>query len=198
MAITASDILDYILANKLHVEDGEYLLQEKVDSMGIDAVESARVWIWGRFLHAAETDQFEAMTLAILSNLDSGDMVSLATIRAALETAGVSDVAQTVMIFDVWCQLAVSNIWQAAKIHKEGMYSKTEAQEMIDAIIGLDAYSSITGTGSGSGSSGRELLGEPVIVTDNYTKKEISIECEGFDPPWSEEDEVFEGVWGSE
>lgn len=192
MTITSSDILTYLLDKKFHFEDSDYLLQDKVATMGLDAVTSARVWIWGRFFHSDRQELWNTVVENILDYLVVGNLTSLDAIRTALEDAGRTLIPETVMLFDVWTQMAVLNIWQACNMEKAGMYSKKEAQEMISAIIGRDAYP--LGGSSGGGTQG-DSIAEPVVSTDNYTPSEISIECGGYDPPFGKDQEVFNGVY---
>jgi len=183
VTINNAEILAYVLDNRLHLEDGEYLLQERVSTMGRDAVSSAFAWIWGRFFHAGRGDIFSAWKTATYDDLEAADLVNLDTIRAKYVANGVDSdlVDMYVMLFDSLVQLSVSNIWQDSQMADEGKQSKKEAQELISAIIGNDA-NPLGGSGDGAGSSqDMDQLGEASVEVCALSAEDIKTELGGYE-----------------
>lgn len=173
MTVTNGDILDYVLANRMHLEDGEYALQEKAGTMGADAVGSARIWLQGRFLAAGETATFRAFIVATWGGLDAADLVDLETIRAAYYTDLADDVlTETYMLlFDALVRLTIAYIWVAAGMEGEGDIAQGKAQELISAIVGSVANPDNV-TGGDGGDIGEGL--PSTIVVSPLTDTEIS------------------------
>ena len=182
MPVTNADILTYVLTNRLHLEDGEYLLQEKVETMGQDAVSSAFTWIWGRFFHAGRSDILTLWKAAVYDSVDPVDLESLDTLRARFVTNDISTelIDMYVMLFDSVAQLAVANIWQASNMEDEGESRKKEAQQLISAIIGNDA-TPLAGQDGGGGNQDMEQFGDAVVCVDAATATEIKTELGGFE-----------------
>jgi hypothetical protein len=175
MTITNGDILEYILNNRLHVEDGEYLLQEKVETMGHDAIGSARAWLFGRFLHAGETEIFEAFITMTYDDLTPGDLTELSAIRAAFFTATGSNKQTTsiyMMLFESLIRLSVAYIWKAAGMEGEADSEEKNAQELISAIVG--AYGNPENVlGDEDGGDMADAALESVVSTYNLTEDEV-------------------------
>ena len=180
MALENGDILDYILANRMHFEDGEYALQEKADTMGADAVGSARIWLQGRFLAAGETATYRAFTVATWDELDSADLVDLETVRAAYYTDLADDIlTETYMLlFDALVILTIANIRTAAGMEGESDYAQDMAQELVSAIVG-----SIANPGNVTGGEGGEVGdGLPSVITVSpMTDAEIKAELGNYE-----------------
>ena len=183
MTITNGDILTYILANRLHYEDGQYLLQEKAESMGHDAIGSARAWLFGRFLHAGETEIFEAFITMTYGDLIPGDLTELEDIRAPFFTATGSDKQTTsiyVMLFEALIRLSVAYIWKAAGMEGEAESEEKNAQELITAIVGAYANpENILGDETGGDMADAAL--SSVVEVYCLTADEIKVYTEGYE-----------------
>jgi hypothetical protein len=182
MAINNGDILTYILTNRLHYEDGEYLLQEKVETMGEDAVGSARAWLYGRFLQAGETDTFDAFMTATYDDLVVGNLTKLEDIRAAylVITADATSTSIYTMLFDAFIRLSVAYIWKASGMEGEAEPEEKMAQELIVAIVGAVANpENILGDSEGA-DAGEAALGSVVTVYP-LTADEIKVYTEGYE-----------------
>ena len=138
MTLTNSDILTYILTNRLHAEAGEYLLQEKIETMGEDAVGSARTWLYGRFLNAGETTLFHEWTDVTFNDLIPTNLSNIEAVRAAylVLTTVVDTTSVYTMLFESFIRLSVAYIWQAAGMEGEKESEELIAQELIVAIVG--------------------------------------------------------------
>jgi hypothetical protein len=165
VAITNGNLIDYIVANRLFVEDGEYLLQEKIASLGHDAVGSARAWIWGRFYQSGTIDTLTGFTEATFGNLVVGDLAELATVRAAYDAQGV-DSDLFMAIFEALIQLSIANLWQASGLVESGAHLLKEAKEMILAIVG-NAADPDSGNGGGVGSDNLEAVFEIDVMSES-------------------------------
>lgn len=156
MALENADILDYILTNRLFLEDGEYLLQEKIDTMGVDAVGSARAWLFGRFLHAGETTTFQEFITVTFDDLIPAKIETLEITRAAyLVITGDKDTTNVyMMLWEALVRLTIAYIWEAARMDGQKSIIEKGAQELISAIVGASANpdNAIGGEGSGGGS----------------------------------------------
>lgn len=177
MAITNADILTYIRTNRLHSENSDYLLQGKIDSMGADAVSSARAWLFGRFYHADRVGIYNSFIAAVYTTLDDTDLTTLDTIRAAFVSAGVEDVDLTVVLFDSMVQLAISNIYESAGQEGAGLETRTEAVELISSMLGMEADANVGGAAGGAGG----YTGEAVVGTSSLTDDEMKDELWGYE-----------------
>jgi len=175
MAITNGNLIDYIVTNRLFVEDGEYLLQEKIATLGHDAVGSARAWIWGRFYQSGTIDVLTGFNTATFDTLVVGDLSELATVRAAYVAQGV-DADLYMAIFEALVQLSIANLWQSSGMVDSGTQLLKEAKEMILAIVG-NAANPDGGAGGEVGSSGLE----PVFEIDIMDEAEITSYLGGYE-----------------
>lgn len=182
MAITNADILTYVLANRITDEDGVYLLQEKAETMGEDAIGSARTWLYGRFLHAGELTTWEAFTTATYTGLVAGNLTTIETVRAAyLANLGDATLSSMyTMLFESLIQLSVAYIWQAAGMEGEAETAKRESQEFITAIVGALANPDNVLGDSEGGDAGEASLGS-VITVHALTVDEIKVYTEGYE-----------------
>ena len=181
MAITNGDILGYITNNRLHYEDGQYLLQEKVATMGNDAVGSARAWLFGRFFHAGESTVFEAFITITYDDLDTTDLDDLATIRAAYYTATGSKETTSLymMLFESLIRLSVAYVWKSAGMFEDANSEEKNAKELITAIVGAYANPDNV-TGGDDGDIGDAALGT-VIDVYNLTDAEVTTLLGGYE-----------------
>ena len=169
MAITSADILTYISTNRAFSEDYNYILQDSESTIGRDAVASAVSWLWGRFFKSGRTDIYDEWYASVFADLESTDLTNMDTIRSALATSDEDNEDRNVMMFDILVQLSVANLWQESAQEDSVKHVKAEAQEMLDAIIGADAYPT---TEASAGA--RDNPGEAVFYVDVYTDDEIS------------------------
>jgi hypothetical protein len=182
MPITNADILTYVLANRITDEDGVYLLQEKAETMGEDAIGSARTWLYGRFLHAGELTLWDAFIIATYDNLVAGNLTNLDAVRAAYLVI-TSDAALTsmyTMLFESLIQLSVAFIWGAAGMEGELDSAKQEAQEFIVAVVGALANPDNALGDSEGGDAAEAALGTVVTVYPP-TAEEIKVYTEGYE-----------------
>ena len=163
-----------ISTNRLSYNTGDYILQEKVDTMGADAVGSARTWLWARFYHGNRIDIFNDWVTAIYTNLDPGDLVTLESIRAVLETNDAVNADVQMMLFEALVQISISNLWQENENVETASLAKREAQDLIQALIGNSATPN-----ENSGESNNEL-GAAVVAIASPTEAEQKILYEGF------------------
>ena len=138
MAITNTNILDYVLNNKVFQEDATYLLQDKKDTMGVDAVGSSFTWMYGRFFHGGR-QEFFATWKKLLLTFDFTDLENLETITAVFKAADAVNYETYTMLFDALVNLTISNMYGDAGQDGEATVQKKEAQELIQAICGNDA-----------------------------------------------------------
>lgn len=181
MTLANSDILTYILANRLFVEDGEYLLQEKVETAGRDAIGSARAWLFGRFFGAGETTLYTAWNTATFTDLISANLTELSAVRAAyLVITGDQETTDIyMMLFEAFIRLGTAYIWDVARMDGDVKTAKKEAQEFITALVGAKANpDNVLGGANGSGNDA--ALGA-VVTTDAWTDAEITDELGGYE-----------------
>ena len=175
MTITNGDIVTYITTNRLHYDDGQYLLQEKVATMGNDAVGSARAWLFSRFFHAGETETFEAFITMTYDDLIPGDLADLASVRAAYYVATSSNKETTsiyMMLFESFIRLATAYIWKAAGMIGDSDVEEKNAQELITAIVG--SYANPENVTGGEGGDIGDAVLSSVIEIYNLTDAEIT------------------------
>ena len=175
MAITSADILTYIASNRAFSEDYSYVIQDKASTMGRDAVASAVSWLWGRFLKAGRTDLYDEWYASVFTDLESTDLTNLDTVRSALATSDEDNEDRNVMLFDILVQLSVANLWQDSAQEETIRTVKEEAQEMLEAIIGADAFPQPEQGGV------RDNPAEAIICIDAYTYDEITDLLGGYD-----------------
>ena len=175
--LTNGNIIDYVLANRLFLEDGEYLTQERLRTIGNDAVGSARAWLWGRFFQAGKGTAFTEFTSTTFDDLIPADLAEMADIRSAYTALDV-DADLFIAVFDALVQLSVANLWQASGQEESGKQALKEAKEMVLAIVGkaADPEGEI---GAGGGASGGPL--EAHVVIDTWTEAEITAELGGYE-----------------
>jgi len=181
MALTNGDILDYILANRLFLEDGEYLLQEKIDTMGRDAVGSARAWLFGRFLQAGETTTFQEFIDETYDNLIPANLTEIEDIRAAyFVLTGDKDTTNVyVMLFEALVRLAIAYIWEAARMDGQASIVEKGAQELISAIVGASANPDNVIGGDEGGGGTMPLV--PSVNVYALTDDEVSAMLGGYE-----------------
>lgn len=174
--ITNTQILTYVQTNRLHYEDSEYLLQEKSETMGVDATSAAKIWIESKYGHADRLDEFEAFELA-LTNVEEADLATLETLRAKFIANGITaNVARVYMhLFEVWVKRIISNIFRGAGMHDEAKTSEIMSEDSLGSVLGFSALPlSANATGTDN------EFGESTVVVDTTTEDEITCELGGY------------------
>jgi len=179
--VTNSDLLTYILANRFHYEDGQYLLQEKAETMGEDAIGSARSWLYGRFFQAGETEIYDAFIAVLYAGLVPASLTTLEGIRAAIQviTGDTALTSMYTMIFESLIRLSVAYIWKAAGMDGEAKSEEKLAQEFITAIVGAHANPGNV-IGGEDGSQNDAALGSTVVVYP-ITDAEVTTLLNGYE-----------------
>ncbi len=152
----------------MHVEDGEYLLQEKVSTLGVDSLGSARAWLFGRFYTAGNTTIFAAFIESTFTDLASTDLDDLETIRAAYltNTGDAETTSIYMMLFESLIRLTIAYFWQASRMDSDAEVEEKTAQELISTIVGsLADPDTVIG--------GELTAGIPSVTVDIMTDAEI-------------------------
>lgn len=165
MAIANSDILAYVMDNRLFYEEGEYLLQSKVETMGEDAIGSARTWMYARFFHAGELATFDAFMKVTYDDLTPGDLTNIEDVRAAYLVITTEDSTTSLytMLFEAFVRLSVAYIWKAAGMEGNAEVEEKFAQQLISSIVGALADPDNV-IGGGDGDMEEAALGTVVSV----------------------------------
>lgn len=177
MAITNSDILAYILSNRLFYEEGEYLLQSKVETMGEDAIGSARTWMYARFFHAGELETFDAFIKMTFDDLVAGDLTNIEDVRSAYLAAttiyGITSLYT--MLFEALIRLSVAYIWKAAGMEGNAGAEEKFAQQLISSVVGA-----LADPDNATGDADDTALGT-VVSVHPLTADEIKGYTEGYE-----------------
>lgn len=170
MAITTTNILTYIFANRLTSSyDSKYLLEGNTVK-GADAVNSALFWMNARFKNAGYGLFFRTWK-DYLFGFTTDDLVSLQTVQDAFYGIDEDLYLDYAELFEALILISIYNLYSGTEQELIAKDKEDRAKEIISGIIGQSAFPG-------------EAVGEtrktpPVFCVDTHTEDEREDEALG-------------------